>query len=60
MLDGSQAHLMLCTLLLVRASQITLTASRVNMPMPCWSTPQSWFLSKLPRCTIQMRKAEKG
>ena len=47
MLDGAQAHLMLCTLLLVRASQIALMASSVNVPTPCQLTPQSWLSFKL-------------
>mmetsp|Transcript_34592 Transcript_34592/g.86935 ORF Transcript_34592/g.86935 Transcript_34592/m.86935 type:complete len:264 (+) Transcript_34592:337-1128(+) len=46
------AMLMLCTLLLVRASQMALIASRVNVPWQFWATPQSWLLSKFTVCRL--------
>jgi hypothetical protein len=60
MLDGMPAHLMLWMLLLVRASQMALIASRVNVPRPFWATPQSWLLSKLQISHIPIRQVENG
>jgi hypothetical protein len=54
-LDGPQAHLMLCTLLLARVSQIALMAPKVNAPPPLPSTPQSWFDSSGKWQPFQMR-----